>query len=299
MDMLRVDGVTKRFGSRTVVENLSFSAPEHAIVGFVGRNGAGKTTTMKMILGLLAPDAGSITVAGERVRYGAARTNRLIGYLPDVPAFYSYMSAQEYLTLCGRIKGMAPRILKGEVEVLLARVGLACDKKRIGGYSRGMKQRLGVAQALLGAPPLLIFDEPTSALDPMGRKDILDILQAVTTETTVVFSTHVLSDVARVCDHIVVLSDGHVALSGKKSDLLTAQGGDKLLVEFASVEEAARFSAQYPAAVCDAASVTLSEKSCGGMNALLAQLGAANFTVTRVERQAASLEDVFIKAVGA
>ena len=189
MDILQIQNLSKSFGNHKVIDNLSFVVPEHSIFGFIGQNGAGKTTTMKMVLGLLKADSGSISVCGEKVSFGQTKTNQYIGYLPDVPEFYSYMRPKEYLKLCGEITGLPNEKIKRRSEELLTLVGLQDVNKKIGGFSRGMKQRLGIAQALLNEPKLLICDEPTSALDPVGRKEILDILQQVKGKSTVVFST--------------------------------------------------------------------------------------------------------------
>lgn len=214
MNMLEISGLKKSFGSKEVIKDLSFSIPENTIFGFVGQNGAGKTTTMKMILGLMKSDAGTIKVNGQDVKFGNTATNQFIGYLPDVPEFYTYMTTREYLRFCGEIAGVPAGELKERIEELLTLVGLANEKRRIKGFSRGMKQRLGIAQALIHKPKLLICDEPTSALDPIGRKEVLDVLMAAKKDTTVIFSTHILSDVERICDEIVFIHDGRVALNG-------------------------------------------------------------------------------------
>ena len=219
MDMLHITGLHKRFGDKTVLQGLDLSVPEHSIFGFVGKNGSGKTTTMKTVLGLLKADAGEILVNGEKVVYGQTSTNQYIGYLPDVPEFYSFMTAQEYLRLCGDISGMKRTENEKRCKELLELVGLGDEKHRIKGFSRGMKQRLGIAQALLNRPKLLICDEPTSALDPVGRKEILDILLAVKEQTTVLFSTHILSDVERICTDVAFLDNGVANIQGKVSDI--------------------------------------------------------------------------------
>lgn len=241
MGILEVNQLFMRFGNYEVLNGLDMNVPEHSIFGFVGQNGAGKTTTMKIILGLLKPDSGSVTVCGEKVAYGETKTNRNIGFLPDVPEFYGYMRPMEYLKLCGEITGLtkAKTILKSEE--LLSLVGLKDEKKKIGGFSRGMKQRLGIAQALLNEPKLLICDEPTSALDPIGRKEILDILLAVKGKTTVVFSTHILSDVERVCDRIAVLHSGKLVLHGTLSEIKESHRHNGFILEFSSDMEASIF----------------------------------------------------------
>lgn len=214
MNVLTIQNLKKSFGSKEVLCGLNLSVPEHSIFGFIGKNGAGKTTTMKAILGFLKSDSGEINVMGEKVYFGQTDTNRYIGYLPDVPEFYSYMTPIEYLNLCGEVSGMNKSDIVMRSKELLELVGLGHEHHRIKGFSRGMKQRLGIAQALLNRPKLLICDEPTSALDPAGRKEILDILLAVKEQTTVLFSTHILSDVERICTEAAFLNCGKIAMQG-------------------------------------------------------------------------------------
>lgn len=241
MNILEIRGLCKQFGNHKVIDDLSFSVPEHCVMGFIGANGAGKTTTMKMILGLLKADAGKIRVAGQTVSYGETKTNRYIGYLPDVPEYYGYMRPKEYLKLCGEISQMDKRRIRQKSDELLKLVGLSGVNRKIGGFSRGMKQRLGITQALLNEPKLLICDEPTSALDPSGRKEILDIMQQVRGRTTVIFSTHVLSDVERICDRVVLLNEGKAALTGTIEELKGKHRKDRLILEFASADDLNQF----------------------------------------------------------
>lgn len=300
MDMLTLSNVSKSFGSVSVLEDLSFSVPANTVYGFIGQNGAGKTTTMKMILGLLRADRGTIAVNGETVRYGKAKTNRFIGYLPDVPEFYTYMSPLEYLVLCGRITGMEePDIRKRSAE-LLELVGLP-DKaqKRIQGFSRGMKQRLGIAQALLNSPSLLICDEPTSALDPIGRKEILDILSAVKERTTVIFSTHILSDVERICDEIGLLSRGKLAFQGTIEEIRKKHGNGGFEVEFYQQEEAARFAQLLPGGGSTGTTQLFYEKESGRtMRQAIKVLNDAGICPVRLERKEPTLESLFLEVVG-
>ena len=229
--MLEISNVYRRFGDKEVLKALSLFVPEHSIFGFIGKNGAGKTTTMKLVLGLLKADAGEIRVAGQTVVYGQTVTNRQIGYLPDVPEFYSFMNAEEYLHFCGEITGMPKDELRSRTAELLELVGLGNEHHRIKGFSRGMKQRLGIAQALLNRPKLLICDEPTSALDPVGRKEILDILLSVKDQTTVLFSTHILSDVERICTDVAFLKDGTVSIQGTLSEVKSKYRREEYLLE--------------------------------------------------------------------
>lgn len=241
MDTLIIENLSKKFGSEEVIKQVSLSVPEHCVFGFLGENGAGKTTMMKLILGLLKSDNGVIKVLGEPVSFGETKTNKYIGYLPDVPEFYGFMNPREYLKLCGEISGLSKYEIKNRSEELLDIVGLIDIKKRISGFSRGMKQRLGIAQALINKPKLLICDEPTSALDPMGRKEILDILREVKKNTTILFSTHILSDVERICDRIAIIHKGSLAMIGTLDEIRRKGRRNKLNILFKTRGELDRF----------------------------------------------------------
>ena len=243
MNVLEVKNLVKAFAGQQVLGGVTMAVPEHSVYGFLGRNGAGKTTTMKIILGLLKADGGAVSVMGEKVCYGNTPTNRYVGYLPDVPEFYPYMNAREYMELCADISGLEKKYARNRISGILSMVELAAYKKRIGGYSRGMKQRLGIAQALLGEPSLLICDEPTSALDPAGRKEILDILKDAGRTTTVIFSTHVLADAERICDRVAILSGGKIAVEGDMERIRQEHGQGGLMLRFSGPSEAGRMSA--------------------------------------------------------
>ena len=246
MDMLRITGLRKSFGDKEVLRGLELAVLEHSIYGFIGRNGAGKTTAMKTVLGLLKADAGEIFVNGERAVYGQTPTNRYIGYLPDVPEFYAFMTAPEYLRFCGEITGMKQADCAARSGELLELVGLAGEIRRIKGFSRGMKQRLGIAQALLNRPKLLICDEPTSALDPLGRKEILEILLAAREQTTVLLSTHILSDVERICTDVAFLNNGVAEIHGKLSDIKAKYRSEEYLLETETEAGARKLAGAFP-----------------------------------------------------
>lgn len=298
MDMLKLSHVSKAFGENTVLDDLSFCVPEHTVFGFAGQNGAGKTTTMKLVLGLLQSDEGEILVHGERVGFGQNRTNRYIGYLPDVPEFYSFMTPVEYLTLCGEITGMKKTEIRKRADRLLELVGLENADKRIQGFSRGMKQRLGIAQALFNSPKLLICDEPTSALDPVGRKEILDILSAVKEETTVIFSTHILSDVERICDEVAFLHNGKIALKGTMEEIKKIRKGTGLEIEFKNPGDTSLFAAKYPGGkrIGDVKLVFdgSTEQDMINIMQLLAQ---NHIAIQRIEMLEPTLEDLFMEVV--
>lgn len=299
MEMLKLSHVSKSFGQKQIVKDISFSVPEGTVFGFIGQNGAGKTTTMKMILGLLHMDGGEITVNEKRVRYGQNETNRYIGYLPDVPEFYGFMTPKEYLMLCGSITGLSKADSAKRTEELLEMVGLSEANKRIHGFSRGMKQRLGIAQALLNSPKLLICDEPTSALDPVGRKEILEILSAVKNETTVIFSTHILSDVERICDKIAFLHNGEIALQGTLEEVTGVRGGTGLEIEFCKPEDAENFQSLYEGGSRENALRLLYEKKTEqDMMEMMRILVENHILVQRMEMLEPNLEDLFMEVVG-
>ncbi len=298
MDMLALSHVSKAFGENKVIDDLSVSVPEHTIFGFVGQNGAGKTTTMKMILGLLHLDKGEIFVNDERVNFGQNKTNRYIGYLPDVPEFYGFMTPMEYLTLCGKTAGMPKEEYQNKAVELLELVGLDSANKRIQGFSRGMKQRLGIAQALLNSPKLLICDEPTSALDPIGRQEILDILAAVKKDTTVIFSTHILSDVERICDEIAFLHNGKIALWGTLEEIKGIRKGTGLEIEFFKPEDADRFAAKYPEGKrTGKVKLIYDEKTEQDMISIMQILVQNDISIQRIEMMEPTLEALFMEVV--
>ena len=298
MDVLELTRVTKRFGERTVLRDLSLTVPEGSIYGFIGENGAGKTTTMKIITGLLAADGGEIRVCGEKVAYGQTRTNRFVGYLPDVPEFYGYLTPREYLSLVGGLAGLPQAALHTRTEELLSLVGLSDSaNRRIGGFSRGMKQRLGIAQALIHRPKLLICDEPTSALDPAGRKDIIDILRAIRFETTVLFSTHILPDIERVCDRIGLLAGGTLALSGRLEEVRAMHAKSGFVVEFAEEGEAAAFLGARSGGVFDTpARLIYPTATRADMLSAMTQLGGMGLCPLKIEQREPSLESLFMEA---
>ena len=319
MNVLEISGLEKRFGEKQVLRGVDLVVPEKKVYGFVGRNGAGKTTTMKVILGLLAADAGEVTVCGEKAHYGNTKTNRFIGYLPDVPEYYGFMTPMEYLRFCGEISGLAAKEIGPRSEKLLRLVGLGGEKHRIKGFSRGMKQRLGIAQALLGRPRLLICDEPTSALDPLGRKEILDVLVAAKEETTILFSTHVLSDVEHICDEMALLNDGKIVMQGSIEEVKSKRRGSatdiqlehpedaKLLTEaFGGVcaEARARADAEAQGDLRTNAGAiellqaerpdTLLLKDADRLPEVLRFLADHKMAFVRIEKQEATLEDIFL-----
>lgn len=211
------------------VDHLSLNVPEGSVIGLIGPNGAGKTTTIYCMLGLLIPDEGSISILGKSPQDVNSRNN--VGYQSEIFHTYDFLKPRQVLTLYGKLSGMDSPELDTSINTVLDRMGLANSiHQKVGTFSKGMKQRLGIAQALLHNPSLLILDEPFTGLDPQGRKVIIDLLgEEKDRGNTVFFSSHILSDVERLCDHIVMIRNGRVVMEGNLGDITTI--GDRWSIE--------------------------------------------------------------------
>ena len=233
MGAISVKNLTKKFKHFTAVDNLSFEVAKNHVVGFLGPNGAGKTTTLRMLVGLSEATSGSIEIDGQKIIFGNTKTNSEIGYLPELPSMYHWMSGYEYLDFIAKLFNFTEKERQTKIAKLLKIAGLTDAKdKRISTYSGGMKQRLGIAQALLSDPKVLILDEPVSALDPIGRKEVLDFIEKLKVNRTVLFSTHILSDVDRICDDIVIIKNGKLIVSSPLSELKAKYASTILEVDF-------------------------------------------------------------------
>jgi ABC-2 type transport system ATP-binding protein len=214
-------GLTKRYGDVLALDGLDLAVPTGSVFGFLGPNGAGKTTTLRLLTGLGRPTAGTAVVAGIDVGRPGTDLARRIGYLDQDPRFYGWMSGRELLTFVGRAYGLAGGGLRSRVDEVLETVGLTdAARRRVGGYSGGMRQRLGVGQAMLARPAVLLLDEPVSALDPEGRRDTLELIGRLRGESTVLMSTHILTDVERICDRVAILDHGRLVTEAPIDELL-------------------------------------------------------------------------------
>lgn len=306
MNILTIKNLSKKFGSNQVLSNYNLEIPKGIIYGLVGENGSGKTTTMRLILSLEKSDAGDIRIFDETVHFGETKTNRYTGYLPDVPEFYSYMTAKEYLMFCGEIIGISSKELSFKTEELLNKVGLENSKKRIGGYSRGMKQRLGIAQALLNDPDLLICDEPTSALDPKGRKQLLDLIVSLKDKMTIIFSTHILSDAERICDEIGILHGGKLIEQGSLIKLKNKYSKTSIEISFDNKNDCLSFRSnlnkqkklKYEINSDNTKiSVYYEEDEKQIYLKILSTLLENNLIPIRIQKQETSLEDIFLGVI--
>ena len=243
---IEITKLGKSFGSgrkkNQALHGLSLTIAQGEIFGFLGPNGAGKSTTIKLLLHFLKPDSGNLRILGKAV--GQEEFRHRIGYLSEVPVFYDHLTARETLLLSGRLSGMTRQAIDQRIPMLLERMTLtAAADRRVGGFSKGMKQRLGMANALVHDPEVLIFDEPMSGLDPVGRHQIKGLIAELKQQgKTIFFSSHILSDIEALCDRIGVIHKGVLLYAGGLENFLPADGG--LEERFVSViEEADRASA--------------------------------------------------------
>ncbi len=233
--MIEVRGISKSFGTMLALDDVSFGIGRGEILGFLGPNGAGKSTTMKIITTFLAPDSGSVSVDGIDVLEKPLDVRSKIGYLPENVPLYLDMSVHEYLTFVGRARGLDGVVLRDRLDWCVEACGLVTEyKKNIAELSKGYKQRTGLAQALIHDPDILILDEPTSGLDPLQIIGIRDLIKSLAGSKTIIFSTHILQEVAPVTDRVVIINEGRIIADGKVDDLSReAMGGIRLFVGLA------------------------------------------------------------------
>lgn len=290
MMLLSVEKLTKKYNQHVAVHELSMQIEENQCVALLGPNGSGKTTTINMLAGLLTPTSGVISFLGK-----SKLDRHEIGYLPQYPSFYSWMTAMEYLRFASELSGCQKKNIKRKITEMLEFVGLAdAAKKRIGGFSGGMKQRLGLAQAMIHEPKLLILDEPVSALDPEGRRDVLNMMFELKQRTTILFSTHVLHDAEQVCDEVIMLKSGKVQWSGSLHQLQNNQQRAYILTTQEPIEMRLQ---GYNYKLITPTTVEINIENKQEQNRLLHHLINSNVTITRFEQKNYSLEDAYMEVV--
>jgi ABC-2 type transport system ATP-binding protein len=229
---IRCHQLSKDYGEVKALKPLDLSVPAGSIFGFLGRNGAGKTTTIRLMTGLGHPTSGTAWVNGVETTRADSSAREQFGYLPQDPAFYNWMTPQEYLDYVARLFQMDVHERKQRVNEMLALVALErAAKRKIGGFSGGMMQRLGIAQALIHQPPVLFLDEPTSSLDPAGRYDVLELINHLRGQVTVFLSSHILADVERVCDTIGIIHEGKLLLVAERDELLSRYAASVIVID--------------------------------------------------------------------
>jgi ABC-2 type transport system ATP-binding protein len=233
--MINVNGLTKRYAHNTAVDHISFEVQKGQIVGFLGPNGAGKTTTMRMLTCFLTPSGGSAVVAGFDILEQPLEVKKRIGYLPETPPVYPEMRVGEYLAFVGQLKGLAGANLHGRVDYACERCAIAdVRNKLIGKLSKGYRQRVGLAQAIIHNPDVLILDEPTAGLDPKQINETRDLIKSLAGDHTIILSTHILPEVSQTCERVIIINKGKVVATDSVSNLQArARSGETVLVEVA------------------------------------------------------------------
>ncbi|UCG23541.1 MAG: ABC transporter ATP-binding protein [Chloroflexota bacterium] len=304
MEAIRCNGLSRSYGPVEALKPLDLTVSAGAVFGFLGRNGAGKTTTIRLLTGLARPTAGTAWVAGVMTSDGDDVAREMFGYLPEEPAFYTWMTPVEFLDHIGRLFDLDSEDRRSRIDELLDLTGLShARKRRIGGFSRGMRQRLGLAQALVHQPPVLFLDEPTSALDPAGRRDVLELIESLRGQTTVFLSSHILADVERVCDTIGVIHEGQLLLVEERNRLLAKYAANVAVIEFDAAslpvsEELIIHLEQLPwtaTVTVDGPALRLTTNDLGAAKKeLLDAVTAHDMILIRYEWVRPTLEDIFL-----
>ena len=306
---IAIESLSKRYRTGLLaLDDLSMIVPEGSVFGLLGPNGAGKTTTLRLIAGLTRPTAGRVRVGGSAVDVDPLPVRRQLGYLEQDPRGYGWMTGREQLRMLGRLHGIDGPELERAVDDALARVDLtdAADR-RAGTYSGGMRQRLGIGGALVHRPPIMVLDEPVSALDPEGRRDVLNLIAALRGQTTVLFSTHVLADVERICDRVGILDQGRLVVEGPLAELLDRYALPVYRIEVEPGQEAEleRLAARLRSRewVTETSvdhgllTVAVADPAVASRE-LLPEVSAEPIAVISVARARPTLEDVFLRLTG-
>jgi ABC-2 type transport system ATP-binding protein len=304
---IKTEDLTKYYGTVIALHKLNLEVPENVVFGFLGPNGAGKSTTIKLLTAFARPTSGKAFVAGEEVTSVNLALRAKIGFLPDVPAFYDWMTGREFLHLVGELHNLSANEVKKRADEMLDQVELKkAGDRRIGGYSRGMRQRLGIAQALINHPKVIFMDEPTSALDPIGRREVLELISRLKQNATIFMSTHILSDVERVCDMVGIINKGNLLAVSSMSDLQNQYARSVFEMEF--LEDGSRFAEAlksipwlsqpefiadhgHPMVRVTAVDVARTKKELPHL------IGESGLTLSRYESVMPDLEDVFINVI--
>ena len=291
MICLQVEQLTKQFGAHTVVEAVSFELQANSSTALIGPNGAGKTTTLSMLTGLLTPTTGNIVMPGVK------DIRQEIGFLPQYPQFFSWMTGLEFVEMSAKLSGVPAKEAKMKARKMLEFVGLgdALNKKTVT-YSGGMRQRLGIAQAIVHSPKLILLDEPVSALDPVGRREMMDLLKQLQETATILYSTHILNDAEQMTDQVLFLRDGKLVEQGSLAEVRARYDEPKIQIDFATTTDAARFadSTQNVSVNGSTVSIIVADNA-PTMQHVIEHLSTQKLDVLKVERVTTSLEEIFMK----
>ncbi len=304
--MLYIDNLSKFYGRFIAVNNLSLHVPEGDLFGFVGPNGAGKTTTIRMVCGLLCPDRGSIKIGGNSMSVYAEGVKNSLGYVPDFFGVYDNLKVKEYMEFYGSIYGIEDSAIARMTGDLLELVNLKnLEEQYVDTLSRGMKQRLCVARALLHNPKLLVLDEPSSGLDPRARIEMKEVLMNLNSMgKTIIISSHILSDIAEMCTSVGVMNKGVLAAAGKMEDILQlGVNRNHLIIEVgSSMEEAVRHVRELPEVIIDSVMENRIILNMQGddiaVNRVMISLMTSGVVVRSFRREEQNLETLFMKLTG-
>jgi ABC-2 type transport system ATP-binding protein len=303
--MIQIESLHKHYGTVHALDGLNMTVEPGAVYGFLGPNGAGKTTTLRILAGLAHPTSGRVTVAGVDLTSDGRTLSHRIGYLPEEPAFYPWLTPREYLDMLGRLHGLGAAERSIRVEELLQVVNLAeAGNRRIGGFSHGMRQRLGLAAALVHKPEVLLLDEPVSALDPSGRKEVLELIEHLSGQCTILMSSHILADVERVCNVVGIIARGRMIVQSPREALMDRYAQPVFEAEGEDAADVKRWAdtvrqQDWATAVSldgDRLRVTVSDIQ-RARRELLASAVAQQIALRRYEEVRPSLEDVFLQLV--
>lgn len=303
--MLEVKGLNKKFGEVHAVKNLNFQIKKGEIFGFLGPNGAGKTTTMRMVTCYVPPTSGTILVDGMETASNSLNVRKKIGYLPENNPLYNDMTVLEYLTFVGEIRGLKGSKLKSQIDNMFSVCSLTkMSRRQIGKLSKGYRQRVGLAQALIHNPDLLILDEPMSGLDPNQIIEIRNLIKKMGHEKTVIYCSHILSEVSATCDRILIINEGQIAASGTPDELTSRSGNNN---RYTVRIKADRFEIENKLSLINGvSSVSIQNASSDWITAEVnassqSDLGESIFkcavdnkwSLSELKHETASLEDVF------
>lgn len=306
--MIKCEKLTKYYGKekKAAIDSIDLTVEENLVFGFLGPNGAGKTTTIKILCGLMRQSSGKAWIAGEAVEMNAINFRKNIGYLGQDQKIYGWMKGREALLFVGEIFGLSKKEREKRADEMLEMAGLTkAAKKKIAHYSGGMKQRLGIAQAMIHRPKILFLDEPTSALDPLGRKEVLDFISEIKSQSTVFMSTHILSDVERVCEKLAIIHEGKIILQESMAALKEKYSSKILQIDFSHAKEASSFAALLEKSAIaekykteDKSIAIFPYDSKEAKRSIIKILHENAIDIEGLHTKQASLEDVFVSLIG-
>ncbi|MCS7214229.1 MAG: ABC transporter ATP-binding protein [Candidatus Calescibacterium sp.] len=303
--LVSLEGITKYYGDRLAVDNISFDVGKGEILGFLGPNGAGKTTSMRIITGYMPPTKGSVKVAGIDMLEKPVEAKKHIGYLPENPPIYTEMTVLSYLRFVAKLKKVPSNKIKERLDFVLQKCGLEQVKGRIiGNLSRGYKQRVGIAQAIIHDPEIIIFDEPTVGLDPQQVVEIRNLIKEISREKTVILSTHILSEVTKICDRVIIISQGRLVF-GKYLDEIGEETEEKRIKVVIDGKEQIQMAYDIVSKISGVKKVSSEDSTLLVVSnqdirkSIVEKLTEAKIIPLEVYREKPSLEEIYLKVVSA